>query len=66
MTTALAFDADPILASGVPSAVGDQELGIEVLDDMIEEDFWDGFVVGAGIGTAAGSAAVAVGIALMT
>jgi hypothetical protein len=66
MTTALALDADPILASGITSAVGDQELGIEVLDDMIEEDFWDGFVVGAGIGATAGATAAAVGIALLT
>jgi hypothetical protein len=61
MSTALTFDTDPMAI-----AARDEELGIEVLDEMIEEDFWDGFVVGAGIGATAASAAVAVGIAVAT
>jgi hypothetical protein len=41
----------------------DDELGIELLDDMVEEDFWDGFVVGASLGAAAAGGAIAIGIA---
>jgi hypothetical protein len=41
----------------------DDELGIELLDDMVEEDFWDGFVVGASLGGAAATGAIAIGIA---
>lgn len=41
----------------------DAQLGIEKLDDMVEEDFWDGFVVGASLGGAAASGAIAIGIA---
>jgi hypothetical protein len=41
----------------------DEDLGIELLDDMVEEDFWDGFVVGASLGAAAAGGAIAIGIA---
>ncbi len=41
----------------------DADLGIELLDDMVEEDFWDGFVVGASLGAAAAGGAIAIGIA---
>jgi len=41
----------------------DEDLGIELLDDMVEEDFWDGFVVGASLGAAAATGAIAIGIA---
>jgi hypothetical protein len=41
----------------------DEDLGIELLDDMVEEDFWDGFVVGASLGGAAATGAIAIGIA---
>ena len=30
---------------------------------MVEEDFWDGFVVGASLGAAAAGGAIAIGIA---
>jgi hypothetical protein len=41
----------------------DADLGIETLDEMVEEDFWDGFVVGASLGAAAAGGAIAIGIA---
>jgi len=41
----------------------DLDLGIEQLDEMVEEDFWDGFVVGASLGAAAAGGAIAIGIA---
>jgi hypothetical protein len=41
----------------------DPDLGIEVLDDMVEEDFWDGFVVGATLGGAAATGAIAIALA---
>ncbi len=48
----------PLLAEAL-----DEDLGIELLDDMVEEDFWDGFVVGASLGAAAATGAIAIGIA---
>jgi hypothetical protein len=41
----------------------DADLGIETLDEMVEEDFWDGFVVGASLGAAAAGGAIAIGLA---
>jgi len=41
----------------------DADLGIEALDEMVEEDFWDGFVVGASLGGAAATGAIAIGLA---
>jgi hypothetical protein len=46
-----------------PDELLDADLGIETLDDMVEEDFWDGFVVGASLGAAAAGGAIAIGIA---
>ena len=56
---ALATDSAPLTE---PDAL-DDDLGIELLDDMVEEDFWDGFVVGASLGAAAAGGAIAIGIA---
>jgi hypothetical protein len=55
--TAMTFDT-PL----EPEAL-DHDLGIEVLDDMVEEDFWDGFVVGASLGGAAATGAIAIALA---
>ena len=59
MSHTTTFDTDPLLTG----AAGDQELGIELLDDMVEEDFWDGFVVGASLGAAAAGGAIAIAVA---
>lgn len=61
MTTTLATTQDSHLQQ--ESDALDAQLGIETLDDMVEEDFWDGFVVGAGLGSAAATGAIAIGIA---
>jgi hypothetical protein len=46
-----------------PEELLDADLGIETLDEMVEEDFWDGFVVGASLGAAAAGGAIAIAIA---
>jgi hypothetical protein len=56
MSHTTTLDTDPLLTN-------DQELGIELLDDMVEEDFWDGFVVGASLGAAAAGGAIAIAVA---